>query len=81
MASMGILDTVYSASPNGSGRLRPVARAFKAFRHRIEKRRIVVKLSSASPHLIRDKGFDPQRIYDALDDSWDKRPCCHFPDV
>jgi uncharacterized protein YjiS (DUF1127 family) len=45
-------------------------------RHRAE-RRIMVRLSRLDPHVIRDIGFDPERIYEALDGSWDEvDPAC-----
>lgn len=37
-----------------------------------EERRAVVKLSRLPVHVIRDMGFDPERVYEALDGSWDE---------
>jgi uncharacterized protein YjiS (DUF1127 family) len=37
-----------------------------------QERRTLVRLSRLSPHLIRDMGFDPDCVYDALEGSWDE---------
>ena len=39
---------------------------------RRQERRAIVRLSRLAPHVIRDMGFDPDRIYEALDGSWDE---------
>ena len=45
---------------------------WRNFIRRRQERRAIVKLSRLAPHVIRDMGFDPERIYDALDGSWDE---------
>lgn len=40
-------------------------------RRRLE-RRTLVKLSRLPPHVVRDMGFDPERIAEALEGSWDE---------
>lgn len=37
-----------------------------------EERRTIVKLSRLPMHVIRDMGFDPESVYEALDGSWDE---------
>ncbi len=37
-----------------------------------EERRTIVKLSRLPVHVIRDMGFDPESVYEALDGSWDE---------
>ncbi|HEV7278027.1 MAG TPA: hypothetical protein VGN80_17235 [Devosiaceae bacterium] len=37
-----------------------------------QERRAMVRISRLSPHLIRDMGFDPDCLYDALDGTWDE---------
>jgi uncharacterized protein YjiS (DUF1127 family) len=46
--------------------------AWRAFVHHRRERRTLVELSRLSPHVIRDMGFDPERVYEALDGSWDE---------
>ena len=51
--------------------------AWLAFAQRRRERRTLVALCRLSPHVIRDMGFDPERIYEALDGSWDEvDPSC-----
>lgn len=47
---------------------------WRKIRSRYEMRRDLVHLSRLSPRLIRDAGLDPERIYAALDGSWDEVP-------
>lgn len=37
-----------------------------------EERRIIVEVSRLPVHVIRDMGFDPERVYEALDGTWDE---------
>jgi uncharacterized protein YjiS (DUF1127 family) len=39
---------------------------------RRKERRALVRLSRLPPHLIRDVGLEPERVYKALDGSWDE---------
>jgi uncharacterized protein YjiS (DUF1127 family) len=52
----------------------PLVEAWQAFRRRFEERQIIVKLSRKDAHLLRDMGFDPDEIYDAVHNSWDEVP-------
>lgn len=70
-------DVASHTSPSFASR--PLRRPFSAlarllpelFRRHAE-RRTVVQLSRLDPHLLRDMGFDPERIADALEGSWDE---------
>lgn len=46
--------------------------AWSAFAERRRERRTLVAISRLPPHVIRDMGFDPERIYEALDGTWDE---------
>jgi len=35
------------------------------------QRRLVVRLSRLPNHVVRDMGFDPEKVIDALEGSWD----------
>lgn len=37
-----------------------------------EERRMIVKVSRLPARIIRDMGFDPELVYEALDGSWDE---------
>jgi uncharacterized protein YjiS (DUF1127 family) len=54
---------------------------WRKFVRRRQEHRALVNLSRLPPHLIRDMGFDPERIYDALDGTWDELGDPRFPKV
>ncbi|WP_163271471.1 hypothetical protein [Chelativorans alearense] len=45
---------------------------WRAMRLHRRERRAMVAISRLDPRLISDMGFDPERIYEALDGSWDE---------
>lgn len=45
---------------------------WRAFLEHRRKRRVLVAISRLPPHIIRDFGLDPERVYEALDGSWDE---------
>ena len=45
---------------------------WRAWLRRREERRAIVAISRLAPHVIRDIGFEPERIYEALEGSWDE---------
>ncbi|MCT8999002.1 DUF1127 domain-containing protein [Chelativorans intermedius] len=45
---------------------------WRAMRLHRQERRAIVEISRLDPRLIRDMGFDPEQIYEALDGSWDE---------
>lgn len=49
-----------------------VAAGWTAFRQRRQERRALVAISRLGPHAIRDIGLDPEKVYEALDGSWDE---------
>ncbi|MCG8510814.1 MAG: hypothetical protein MI741_16445 [Rhodospirillales bacterium] len=52
--------------------LKALSNAWRAFLSRRRDRRTIVTLSRLDPRHIRDAGFDPDLIYEALDGSWDE---------
>jgi uncharacterized protein YjiS (DUF1127 family) len=50
----------------------PLVEAWRAYRRRFEERQMLVKLSRKDAHLLRDMGFEPDEIYDAVHNSWDE---------
>lgn len=52
--------------------LKALSAAWRAFRDLRQDRRTIVTLSRLDPRLIRDAGFDPDLIYEALDGTWDE---------
>jgi uncharacterized protein YjiS (DUF1127 family) len=46
--------------------------AWHAFGQHRQDRRTLITISRMSPRLIRDMGFDPDRVYEALDGTWDE---------
>jgi uncharacterized protein YjiS (DUF1127 family) len=45
---------------------------WQTFLNRREERRTIVAISRLGPHLIRDMGLDPERIYEELRGGWDE---------
>ena len=43
-----------------------------AFIRRRQERRLFARLSRLPPHLIRDAGFEPEAVYEAVRNSWDE---------
>ena len=43
---------------------------FWSFMRRRRERRLMARLARLSPHLIRDIGFDPDQVYDAVAGTW-----------
>ncbi|MCT7375907.1 hypothetical protein [Chelativorans salis] len=51
---------------------------WRAMRLHRRERRAIVAISRLDPRLISDMGFDPERIYEALDGSWDEVDPANF---
>jgi uncharacterized protein YjiS (DUF1127 family) len=43
-----------------------------------QERQVIVALSRLGPRLIRDMGFDPEQVYEALDGTWDEVDPANF---
>ena len=79
MATIDFIETAHQDEPTRRISARtslfaPLVEAFAAYRRRIEEHRIIVGLSRHDAHLLRDMGFEPDEIYDAVHDSWDEVP-------
>ena len=46
--------------------------AWQAFVQHRRERRTVVALARLSPRILRDMGIDPERVYEAVDATWDE---------
>ena len=59
-----------------------LANVVAAAAHRFKEHRTVTTLSRLGPRRLRDMGFDPEAIYDAVDGSWNEVPArSRFPKV
>jgi hypothetical protein len=58
------------AAPGGV--FAPLRAALWSYRRRLEEHRILIDLSRKDPRLLRDMGFDPEEIYDAVANAWDE---------
>jgi uncharacterized protein YjiS (DUF1127 family) len=79
MATIDFIETAHQDAqghriPSRTSLFAPLVEAFAAYRRRIEEHRIIVRLSRHDGHLLRDMGFEPDEIYDAVRDSWDEVP-------
>ena len=79
MATIDFIETAHEDAHSRRIRARtslfaPIVQAFAAYRRRIEEHRIIVGLSRHDAHLLRDMGFEPDEIYDAVHDSWEEVP-------
>ena len=79
MATIDFIETAHQDAqghriPSRTSLFAPLVEAFAAYRRRIEEHRIIVGLSRHDAHLLRDMGFEPDEIYDAVRDSWDEVP-------
>lgn len=45
---------------------------------RIAERRLLVRLSRLDPHVMRDMGFDPELIAEALEGTWDEMDLARY---
>jgi uncharacterized protein YjiS (DUF1127 family) len=79
MATFDLFDNIHDGErarriPAPASFFAPLVAAWQAYRRRFEERRIIVKLSRKDAHLLRDMGFEPDEIYDAVHSSWDEVP-------
>lgn len=51
---------------------------WRAMRRHREERRALVRLCRLPPRLLLDMGFDPERLYEALDGTWDEVGPAHL---
>jgi hypothetical protein len=72
MASIGFHDTVHHESAvRIANPFALVASAFGNAIARFEERRLIVRLSRLPAHIVRDMGFDPEKVADELARTWD----------
>lgn len=46
--------------------------AWQAFVQRRRERHTVIALARLSPRMLRDMGIDPERVYEAVEGTWDE---------
>ncbi len=78
MTTFDFIDTSHQAPshqiPARRSPFAPFVEVWHAYRRRIEEHRIIVGLSRHDPHVLRDMGFEPDEIYDAVRNTWDEVP-------
>ena len=57
--------------PVWHGRLGALRTAWAGFQRRRQERRAVVAISHLPRHVIRDIGFDPEQVHEAVGGGWD----------
>jgi uncharacterized protein YjiS (DUF1127 family) len=77
MSVIDIHDTPAAIDASAAGLRVPdvsaaLARLWRRTARRVEERRTLLRLSRLSPHVVRDMGFEPELIAEALEGSWDE---------
>jgi uncharacterized protein YjiS (DUF1127 family) len=74
MTTIDVFEETRKEPPARTGFFVQLRQGWRAYVHRFEERRIIVKLSRKDGRLLRDMGFEPEDIYAALDGTWDQVP-------
>jgi uncharacterized protein YjiS (DUF1127 family) len=70
MTTLDLFDSIPRPIPARLSLLAALRNALRAWQAEIEDRRALLRIARMDPHLIRDMGFEPAAIYDAVDGTW-----------